>query len=150
MPLWEWLADAVGAALLLLVLYALCLVFRRRWISRDGGTFEVSHRVLSDGSPATSRGWVLGVGRYSGDLLELFRIFSLSPRPRRVLSRGQFRYDGTREPIGGEVHSLYSGHVIVGARSATEHFELAMAPDAVTGFLSWLEAAPPGSPRRPR
>ena len=28
------------------------------------------------------RGWLLGLGRYSGDALEWFRIFSLSPRPR--------------------------------------------------------------------
>jgi hypothetical protein len=155
--LWEWVVDAVGGALLLVLLYGVCLVLRRRWISRDGGTFELSHRHLDERSkPPVGRGWVLGVGRYSGDLLEFFRIFSLSPRPRRVLQRGYIRYDGPREPVGGESHSLYAGHVIIGCRSVawaggrSESFELAMSPDALTGFLAWLEAAPPGSRPPPR
>lgn len=157
MPVWEWLADAVGAALLLVLLYGLCLVLRRRWISRNGGTFELSHRLLEGRSAhPPGRGWVLGVGRYSGDVLEFFRVFSLSPRPRRALQRGSIRYDGPREPVSGESHSLYSGHVIIGCRTIaasaggrSESFELAMSPDALTGFLAWLEASPPGSRPRP-
>ena len=144
MPLWEWVADGVGAVLLLLVLYALALVFRRRWISRDGGTFEVSHRVLTDASGSTARGWVLGVGRYSGDLLELFRIFSLSPRPRRRLERDRVTYLGQRAPQGMEVHAIYAGHVIIACSTSRGIVELALAPDALTGLLAWLEAAPPG------
>jgi hypothetical protein len=81
MPWWAWLLDAAGALLLLALLYGIALVVRRRWISRDGGTFEFSVRVRSE---RAGRGWVLGVGRYSGDHLEWFRIFSLSPRPKRV------------------------------------------------------------------
>lgn len=157
MPVWEWLVDAVGGALLLVLLYGLCLVLRRRWISRDGGTFELSHRLL-DGvaKPGSGRGWTLGVGRYSGDQLEFFRIFSLSPRPRRVLRRASLRYDGPRQPVGGEAHSLYAGHVIIGCRDVagtdgrSVTFELAMSPDALTGFLAWLEAAPPGTRPLPR
>lgn len=148
MALWQWVVDIVGALLLLLVLYALALVVRRRWISRDGGTFELSHRVPPESG--SGRGWVLGVGRYSGDLLEFFRVFSVSPRPRRVLDRGELSYDGPRESSGGESHSLYAGHVIVSCRSPRESFELAMSPDALTGFLAWLEASPPGSRPRPR
>jgi hypothetical protein len=33
---------------------------------------------------------------------------------------------------------------------AAEGFELAMSPDALTGFLAWLEASPPGSRPTPR
>ena len=54
---------------------------RRRLLSRHGGTFELSYRVRSE---KAGRGWLLGLGRYSGDDLEWFRIFSLSPRPKRV------------------------------------------------------------------
>ena len=84
MPLWQWVLDIVGALLLLVLLYGVALVVRRRWIARDGGTFELSYRVRSD---RAGRGWVLGVGRYSGDLLEFFRIFSVLPRPMRTLDR---------------------------------------------------------------
>jgi hypothetical protein len=150
--LWEWVVDPVGALLLLVLLYGLGLVVRRRWITRNGGTFELSYRVLpKDGRErrgTAARGWVLGLGRYSGGVLEFFRIFSLSPRALRVLERGDLVYDGQREASGAEAHSLYAGHVVVACHTATEEFELAMDPAAVTGFLSWLEASPPG--RGPR
>ncbi len=144
MPLWQWVADSIGGVLLLVLLYGVCLVLRRRWIARDGGTFELSHRVRSD---RAGRGWVLGVGRYSGDLLEFFRIFSVAPRPRVVLRRCELVYEGKRDPYGAESHSLYAGHVIITCRDEHGEFEMAMAPGALTGFLAWLEAAPPGRGR---
>jgi hypothetical protein len=151
MSVWEWVADSIGVLLLLVLLYGLSLVVRRRWITRHGGTFELSHRVRSGATGRwrkTGRGWVLGLGRYSGGTLEFFRIFSLSPRPLHVMDRGDLTYDGQRSPAGGESHSLYAGHVVVSCHSSTVEFDLAMDPAAVTGFLSWLEAAPPG--RGPR
>jgi hypothetical protein len=149
MPLWQWFVDSLGTLLLLVLLYGLGLVVRRRWITRNGGTFELSHRALPGSSDRRAgRGWVLGLGRYSGGMLEFFRIFSLFPGPLRVLERGELRYEGQRSPEGTEAHSLYAGHVIVICRDSSGAFELAMAPEAVTGFLSWLEASPPGRARR--
>ena len=79
MPVWQWLLDAVGVLLVLVLLYGVALVVRRRLLSRHGGTFELSYRVRSE---RAGRGWLLGLGRYSGESLEWFRIFSLSPRPK--------------------------------------------------------------------
>ncbi|MBY9075645.1 DUF2550 domain-containing protein [Nocardioides sp. WL0053] len=147
MPLWQWLLDAAGVVLLLVLLYGLALVFRRRWISRDGGTFEFSVRVRST---RAGRGWVLGVGRYSGDALEWFRIFSLAPGPKVVLRRSELEYVGRRDAEGAEAYSLYSGHIIVECLTPTGPLEVAMSPSALTGFLAWLEAAPPGQRLRRR
>jgi hypothetical protein len=141
MPLWQWVADAVGAALLLVLLYALALVVRRRAIQRHGGTFELSHRARS---APTGRGWVLGVGRYSGETLEWFRIFSLSPRPKRAWPRESLTFRGRREPESNEQLSLYADHVIVTCSSERGDIDLAMSPSSLVGFQSWLEAAPPG------
>jgi hypothetical protein len=147
MPWWAWLLDAVGVLLLLALLYGLALVVRRRWISRDGGTFEFSVRVRS---ARAGRGWVLGVGRYSGDVLEWFRIFSLAPGPKVRLDRSDLEYIGRRDPEGPESYSLYSGHTIACCETPAGPLEVAMSPEALTGFLAWLEAAPPGRRLRRR
>jgi hypothetical protein len=39
MSAWQWLLDSAGVVLLLVVLYGLLLVLRRRVLSRHGGTF---------------------------------------------------------------------------------------------------------------
>jgi hypothetical protein len=145
MPWWQWLADVAGVLLLLVLLYGIALVVRRRFISRHGGTFEFSVRVRSG---RAGRGWVLGLGRYSGGDLEWFRIFSLLPRPRRVFRRSELEYVGRRDPGGVESYSLYSGHIIVSCRTPTGPLEVAMSPEALTGFLAWHEAAPPGQRSR--
>lgn len=142
MPLWQWIVDVLGALVLLVLLYGVALVVRRRILSREGGTFELSYRVRPD---RAGRGWVLGLGRYSGEHLEWFRIFSLSPRPRRSWSRRQLAYVGRREPHGGEQMALYSDHVIVLVDEGDRRLEMAMGPSSLTGFQAWLEASPPGT-----
>lgn len=149
MPAWQWLLDSAGVLLLLVVLYGLCLVVRRRVLSRNGGTFELSVRARSS---QAGRGWVLGLGRYHGESLEWFRIFSPYPRPRHRWARAELRITGQREPDGAEAFALYGGHVIVVCETPDGPTELAMSSSALTGFSSWLEAAPPGTdwdqPRR--
>jgi hypothetical protein len=142
MPLWQWLLDAAGVLFALVLLYGLALVIRRRVLSRNGGTFELSYRARPD---RAGRGWLLGLGRYSGDDLEWFRIFSLSPRPKRVWRRVDLTYGGRREPEGVEQMSLYPDHVVVVCATPHGQLELAMGPPALTGFQAWLEAGPPGT-----
>jgi hypothetical protein len=142
MPLWQWLLDAVAAVLLLAFLYGLALVVRRRLLSRRGGTFELSYRARPS---KHGRGWLLGIGRYSGDSLEWFRIFSLWPRPKRCWRRLTLTYAGHRQPEGVERMSLYGDHVVVVCQTPDGEVELAMSPSSLMGFQSWLEAAPPGT-----
>jgi hypothetical protein len=145
MPVWEWVLDSAGVLLLLIVLYGLALVLRRRWLSRNGGTFEFSVRVRPG---RAGRGGGVGVGRYTGHDLEWFRIFSLAPRPRFRYRREELEFVARRDPEGAEAFSLYSGHIVVSCRTPSGLLEVAMSPAALTGFLAWLEAAPPGRPRR--
>ena len=95
MPAWQWLLDSAGAVLLLILLFGLLLVVRRRVLSRTGGTFELSVR---DGADADGRGWVLGIGRYREDSLEWFRIFSPLPGPRRAWRRNDLTYSPSVTP----------------------------------------------------
>lgn len=142
MAWWELLLDISGGLLLLCVLYGAGLIVRRRLLSRHGGTFELSHRYRTD---VPERGWVLGLGRYSGETLEWFRVFTLSPRPKRSWNRDDLQYDGQRAPLGAEQASLYPDHLVIGCQSSSGLVELAMSISSLTGFQAWLEAMPPGT-----
>lgn len=139
---WELVLDIVGLLLGLVFLAGVALVVRRRMISRRGGTFELSYRARVT---RPGRGWLLGVGRYQGETLEWFRMFSLSVRPKRVWDRADLEYTGRRDPVGPEANSLYADHVVVSCATSDGALELAMGRDSLTGFQSWLEAMPPGS-----
>ena len=142
MPIWEGLLESAAVVLLLVLLLGVALIVRRRWLSRHGGTFELSYRARAS---APGRGWLLGLGRYAGDRLEWFRIFSLSPRPKRVWPRQTLTYAGRREPEGVEQLSLYPGHVVIRCDTPTGAVELALGQSSLMGFTSWLEAGPPGA-----
>ena len=142
MPVWQWLLDSSGAVLLVLILFGLMLVVRRRLLSRQGGTFELSVR---DADQADGRGWVLGLGRYREDSLDWYRIFSPLPIPKRSWRRNDLTFVSQRGPHVSEEYALYAGHVVVVCSTPRGEVELAMSPSSLTGLQSWLEAGPPGS-----
>jgi hypothetical protein len=142
MPVWQWLLDSAGAVLLVVLLFGILLVLRRRVLSRHGGTFELSVR---DPTQPSGRGWVLGLGRYREDSLEWFRIFSPLPVPKRSWRRNDLTLVSQRIPEGSEEYSLYAGSVVVVCSTPRGEAELAMSPSSLTGLQSWLEAGPPGS-----
>ncbi|MGH3414453.1 MAG: DUF2550 domain-containing protein [Marmoricola sp.] len=144
MAVWQWLVDSAGVLLLIVLGYGVLLVLRRRWLSRGGGTFELSVRT---GGRMSGRGWVLGMGRYDADDLEWFRIFSLWPAPKRRWRRDDLRLVAERQPQGAESFSLYAGHVVTSMAIPAGTVEMAMSPAALTGLRSWLEAGPPRDPR---
>lgn len=135
------------AKVLLLVLVGLLLVVvavlvRRVGLQRAGGTVELSLRLKR---PGHGRGWVNGVGRFVGDELRWYRVFSLSPRPRRRYSRRDLEVLRRRDPSGAEHRALLDGAVVVECSSGGRPVELAMSRSTATGFLAWLEATPPGA-----
>jgi hypothetical protein len=137
LPLEVLLGLVLAAALLLLA-----VSIRRRWLSREGGAIDMSWRL----KPRThGRGWVLGVGRYDGDDLEWFRVFSLSTRPRRRLSRRDLQVVRRRSATGAEAMALIKGMEVVELRAAGARVEVGLEPSAITGFLAWLESRPPGA-----
>lgn len=141
MPVWLWIVDSFGVIVALLLAFVIVLTIRRRYLSRGGPTFDLSINLHPG---AEARGWALGVGRYSSNHLEWFRVFSLSPRPRYTFERGRFDVDGRRTPVGKEAFALHAGHVIANVVTDTHVRQLAMSPDALTGMLAWLESSPPG------
>jgi hypothetical protein len=135
-------AEAVGLLVVAVSLAIFGLSLRRRMLQRGGGTVDLSLRLRSR---THGRGWVLGVGRFHGDELQWYRVFSFAMRPRRTLSRRDLKVITRRDPRGPERMALLAGAVVMECRSTRGPVEIAMEPSAVTGFLAWLEARPPGA-----
>jgi hypothetical protein len=133
----EGFGLVLGVALILLV-----TLFARRLIIARGGTVQLSVRL---NSRQRGRGWAIGMGRFSGDRLVWYRLFSLSPRPRRVLNRRDLQVVGRRDPSDTERHALMHGSVVLECATRDgDLIELAMDNATLTGFLSWMEAATRG------
>ena len=99
---------------------------------------------LSASAVRAGRGWSYGIAQYENDRIDWYRIFSYAYRPAAVLTRRDLEVVARRDTEGQEELALFPGWTIVECKFGTGLVELAMSPDALTGFLSWLEAAPPG------
>ncbi|HEX6356323.1 DUF2550 domain-containing protein [Actinophytocola sp.] len=132
----------VGAVLLLVAAVLVWLAVRRLRAMRSGGVHAALRTRLDD----SGKGWHLGVGRYQGDEFVWFRVLSLRPGPDRVITRSALEIADRRDPSGPELYTMPPSSHVLRFREAGvgADIEIAMGPDALTGFLSWLESAPPG------
>lgn len=133
--------ELIGFLLLAVVVVLMLLAWRRVRLIRQGG-IDVALRSRPD--QEASR-WHLGIARYHGEEFVWYRVTSLRAGPNTVLRRGDLTIVGRRAPAGSEAYAMPSGATILCCRGRGGMLELAMTPDALTGFLSWLESAPPGS-----
>jgi hypothetical protein len=126
------------------LLAVLALVFVRRRILRSGGgSIKLQVRVST---MVPGRGWSPGIGQFVGDELRFHRMFSFGVRPKRVLNRRTLLVGNRRLPAGPERLTMPGHWVILLCTTGSSELEIAMAESTVTGFLSWLEAGPPGQP----
>ncbi|MWA06092.1 DUF2550 family protein [Actinomadura sp. LD22] len=143
-------AGGVLAGLVLVAALVFVVMAVRRWLFvRGGGAVECSLRTLpAEGAgPESAPGvWRLGIGRYRGDELHWHRVFGFRRRPRQVIHRRGLVVSNRRTPGPDEADGLLPDVSVIEVRDGTRVMELAMGAAALTGFLAWLEAAPPGFP----
>jgi hypothetical protein len=120
----------------LLVVLAVVFLLRRRFLLSGLGAVTVWLRPV--GSPR----WSVGVAWYGGDMLLWYRGLSLSVRPQERLSRAELVVESRRAP-GRDDLALPSDVVVLECATSQGPRELAMDRSTVTGFLSWVESAPP-------
>jgi hypothetical protein len=147
------LTDAVwifAVVLVLIFLAAVALASRRYLLERSGGTVDCALR-----RPAGSGAWRLGVLSYQHDSLRWYGALGVLLRPEYVFHRRAFGVVSRRPADPAETVALGADRIVVEVSAvpspeapsspADEHVELAMTDQALTGFLAWLEASPPGS-----
>jgi hypothetical protein len=86
---------------------------------------------------------------YQREELNWFGALGLTMRPDVVFPRRDLTVVSRRLPTDAEAASLGPGMVVVECKLGEDTpggtIELALGEEALTGLLSWLEAAPPGS-----
>ena len=129
-----------AAFLAIVVLCAIGLAIRRMLLDRRGGTVACGLR-----KPGGT--WRLGVAAYEEDELRWYDAVGVLLTPEEVLARQTLAVASRREVYPAEAALLGPGMVVVSctAGEMSETVELAMGEAALTGFLAWLESAPPGS-----
>jgi hypothetical protein len=135
--------EIFGICIAALCALLFVIFFRRRLLNSGGGTIRLQVRVST---MVPGRGWSTGIGQFVGDELRFHRMFSLAYRPKRVLVRTALLVEQRRSPEGPERLIMGSHWVILRCATIGGELEIAMAEHAATGFLSWLEAGPPGRP----
>jgi hypothetical protein len=141
--------DAVwifAVVLVLIILAAAALASRRYLLERSGGTVDCALRW-----PAKSGAGRLGVLSYQHDSLCWYGALGVLLRPEHIFHRRALDVISRRPADPSEAVALGADRIVVevatsdASGSGGEHVELAMTDQALTGFLAWLEASPPGS-----
>jgi len=122
----------------LVVGLAVAFLLRRRFLLSGLGAVTMWLRPV--GTPR----WSVGVAWYGGDVLLWYRGLSLAVRPHERLCRAELQVQSRRRP-GRDDLALPSDVVVLDISTSEGPRELAMDGSTVTGFLSWVESAPPGS-----
>lgn len=130
----------IALVLVCLAVTAVAVAARRALIERGGGTVECGLR-----HPGKDQSWRLGVASYQPDELRWHQVFGFLLRPAEIFPRRTLAVVSRRPPDSAETTRLGPGMVVVGCRAGEREqaTELAMSESALTGFLAWLEAAPP-------
>jgi hypothetical protein len=137
------MALGVGILLLIACLGLAYLAVRRVRLMRGGGVDVFLRRCPALGS-RDGAGWHFGVGRYQGNRLVWFRLTSFRPGPTVAVDRTELEIVDRRKPSSAEVYLLPPSASVLRCRVRGTELEIAMAQGVLTGFQSWLEAAPPG------
>jgi Protein of unknown function (DUF2550) len=120
----------------LVVAVVVAFLLRRRFLLSGLGAVTMWLRPS-----ATSR-WSVGVAWFGDDSLLWYRALSLAVRPQQRLHRADLRVEGRRSASSADV-ALPGDVVVLSCVAGDRPLELAMEPSTLTGFLSWVESAPP-------
>ena len=135
--------EVIGICFVALFALLFAIFFRRRLLMAGGGTIRLQIRTTT---MIPGRGWSAAIGQFAGGEFRIHRMFTFAVRPKRVLDRGELVVEDRRRPEGPERLTMPGHWVILRCATTLDELEIAMAESTVTGFLSWLEAAPPGPP----
>jgi Protein of unknown function (DUF2550) len=132
--------PAVVVVLVFLAAVGVCTVSiaARRSLIERAGSVDCGLRRGPGGR------WQLGLAEYGPDELRWHPVFGVRLRPSVVFARRALSVVSRRPAGPAEAAGIVPGTVVVECDTDEGRIQLALSEDALTGFLAWLEAAPPG------
>lgn len=138
-----WIAELIGAALLVvLVLLVLAIYLRRRYIARGAALILCAERAVG------STTWRPRLARYDRASLDLFSLGGIGVHPLRSVERGMSGLVSVASLPREEWPALMDDPVVLRCRAMGETFDLAVPRAHYTALRSWLESSPPGVPHQ--
>ncbi|NUW41518.1 DUF2550 domain-containing protein [Nonomuraea rhodomycinica] len=120
----------VATVFICVLLLAALVALRGFMLARSRGSVPCRIRVAD-------HGWRSGVARYADGELHWIPLIGLRLRPRHAIARRGLVVSSRRE--------LDNGLYAIDCGGSAGDISLAMSADALTGFLAWLESAPPSA-----
>ena len=133
---------SVGSVLLwALVIIAILCIFSaalRFFTLRSRGTSVLLRKL-----PAKDyHGWRHGVLRYKGELVEYFKLRSISPMADSTFNRLDIEMLDTRPVDDAEAAFISDDHVALRFVAKGVEYEIALTQHALMAFGAWVEASP--------
>lgn len=105
---------------------------------RANGTQALIRRLPAKGS----HGWRHGVIRYRGEMIDFYKLRSVSPSPDVTFERHGFSLKGRRDQTAFEQRFMEPGVRILVVDTRRGEFEWALDRHAEMALLAWVESAP--------
>lgn len=128
-----WVWATLGAIVLLVCVLAVYYAIRIRTIAHRIGSFECAFRQTN------SDGWTAGIAAFRTDRLDWYRLVSLRWGPTYSWRRTEMEVKSTIPRGSDEAAQVYE----LECHYKKHHFILAMRAGDHSGFVSWIEGAPP-------
>lgn len=130
--------EIFGWIVLVVILVAGLLAIWRYGVVRARGSSVIMRRLPANGV----HGWRHGSLRYTGEVLEYFKLRSLAPKANLVLHRQALEFHGNRELTESEAVFMDSSLSVATLCEHGEHFEIAMDTRSLMALTAWVESAP--------
>ena len=133
---------SVGSLILwvLVIIAILCVFFAavRFFTLRSRGASVLLRKLPAKGI----HGWRHGVLRYKGDVVDYYKLRSVSPMADTSLSRLDIELLDSRPVTDGEASFISDDHSILRFAALGVDYEIACTQHAMMAFGAWVESSP--------
>lgn len=133
-----WLVYVIGVIIVVAATWLVVAVVRRTILTSRGLLFDCYIRPSLD-----RQRWIFGVASYHGHCFRWFGNWTMTLSPAYRLDRALTSMLYRRPLSDHEREICIAATTVIGVRSRSRDYEIAVNDGAALAMISWLESAPP-------